>query len=160
VQAGDRQPAAPSGSGDRTWATFRSPIFPPDCRAALLFYPALYEGFGLPVAQAMACGVPAITSRGSALEEIGGKDVVTVEPHRIEEMAAAVERLRCRRVCGPSWANADGDARLNTRGRAAPSSRWPFSKGRRRVAAGAAAAWRRPGKPEQMELNSGVDKPP
>jgi alpha-1,3-rhamnosyl/mannosyltransferase len=61
--------------------------------AALFFYPALYEGFGLPVAQAMACGVPVITSRGSALEEIGGKDVVTVEPHCIDEMAAAVERL-------------------------------------------------------------------
>jgi alpha-1,3-rhamnosyl/mannosyltransferase len=41
----------------------------------------------------MACGVPVITSRGSALEEIGGKDVVTVEPHCIDEMAAAVERL-------------------------------------------------------------------
>lgn len=61
--------------------------------AALFFYPALYEGFGLPVAQAMACGVPVITSRGSALEEIGGKDVITVEPHSIDEMTAAVERL-------------------------------------------------------------------
>jgi alpha-1,3-rhamnosyl/mannosyltransferase len=61
--------------------------------AALFFYPSLYEGFGLPVAQAMACGVPVITSRGSALEEIGGEDVITVEPHCIDEMAAAVERL-------------------------------------------------------------------
>jgi glycosyltransferase involved in cell wall biosynthesis len=61
--------------------------------AALFFYPALYEGFGLPVAQAMACGVPVITSRGSALEEIGGRDVITVDPHGIDEMAAAVERL-------------------------------------------------------------------
>ena len=61
--------------------------------AALFFYPALYEGFGLPVAQAMACGVPVITSRGSALEEIGGDDVSVVGPQCIDEMAAAVERL-------------------------------------------------------------------
>jgi alpha-1,3-rhamnosyl/mannosyltransferase len=61
--------------------------------AALFFYPSLYEGFGLPVAQAMVCGVPVITSRGSALEEIGGKDVITVDPHCIDEMTAAVERL-------------------------------------------------------------------
>jgi alpha-1,3-rhamnosyl/mannosyltransferase len=40
--------------------------------AALFLFPSLYEGFGFPVVQAMACGVPVVTSRGSSLEETCG----------------------------------------------------------------------------------------
>jgi glycosyltransferase involved in cell wall biosynthesis len=68
--------------------------------AAMFLFPSLYEGFGLPVAQAMACGVPVVTSRGSSLEEIGGDAVVLIDPCSVEELAAAVARLAlsaCRR---------------------------------------------------------------
>jgi glycosyltransferase involved in cell wall biosynthesis len=55
--------------------------------AAALVYPSLYEGFGLPVVEAMACGTPVITSRGSSLEEIGGEAAVLVDP--LDESALA-----------------------------------------------------------------------
>jgi anaerobic magnesium-protoporphyrin IX monomethyl ester cyclase len=50
--------------------------------AEMFVYPSMYEGFGLPVVEAMACGVPVITGRTAALSEIGGGAIVEVE--RIE----------------------------------------------------------------------------
>jgi alpha-1,3-rhamnosyl/mannosyltransferase len=61
--------------------------------AAMFVFPSLYEGFGIPVAQAMAAGVPVITSLGSSLEEIAGEDALLVDPHCVEEITAAMERL-------------------------------------------------------------------
>jgi glycosyltransferase involved in cell wall biosynthesis len=61
--------------------------------AAALFYPSLYEGFGLPVAQAMACGVPVVTSNVSALPEIAGEGALYADPHSVNEVRAALERL-------------------------------------------------------------------
>ncbi|MDE5727280.1 MAG: glycosyltransferase family 4 protein [Duncaniella sp.] len=55
--------------------------------------PSTYEGFGLPVAEALAMGVPVITATGSCLEEAGGPDTIYVDPHDHEALARAVNRL-------------------------------------------------------------------
>jgi glycosyltransferase involved in cell wall biosynthesis len=56
-------------------------------------YPSLYEGFGLPVLEAMARGVPTITSTASSLPEVAGDAAVTVDPRSVRGLAAALERV-------------------------------------------------------------------
>jgi glycosyltransferase involved in cell wall biosynthesis len=51
------------------------------------------EGFGLPVVEAMACGTPTITSKGSSLEEIAGGAALLVDPASEEAIVAAMERV-------------------------------------------------------------------
>lgn len=58
--------------------------------AALFLYPTLYEGFGLPVVEAMASNVPVITSNTSALKEIAAGYADLVNPLDVEAMAAAI----------------------------------------------------------------------
>jgi glycosyltransferase involved in cell wall biosynthesis len=60
--------------------------------ADLFAYPSVYEGFGLPVLEAMASGVPVVTSASSAMEEVAGGACLTVEPGSEESLAAALER--------------------------------------------------------------------
>jgi glycosyltransferase involved in cell wall biosynthesis len=61
--------------------------------ASVLVYASLHEGFGLPVLEAMACGCPVITSRGTVLEEVGGDAVMLVDPRSESEIATACSRL-------------------------------------------------------------------
>lgn len=61
--------------------------------ADLFVYPSFYEGFGLPVLEAMACGVPVITSNRSALPEVVGDAGVTVDPDESEPLAHAMHRV-------------------------------------------------------------------
>jgi glycosyltransferase involved in cell wall biosynthesis len=61
--------------------------------ATAFVYPSLFEGFGLPVAEAMACGVPTLASRQSSLPEVVGDAGVLFDPARPEELAAALRRV-------------------------------------------------------------------
>ena len=61
--------------------------------ASLMIYPSLFEGFGLPVIEAMACGTPVITSYGSSLEEIASGAAVLIDPYSISSIAAAIEKV-------------------------------------------------------------------
>lgn len=55
--------------------------------ASLFVFPSLAEGFGFPLLEAMACGVPCISSNSSSLPEVGGDLVQYVDPHRPEDLA-------------------------------------------------------------------------
>jgi glycosyltransferase involved in cell wall biosynthesis len=61
--------------------------------ATVFVYPSLYEGFGFPVAQAMAAGAPVVTSNNSCLPEIVGDAALLVDPKSPMEIAAALTRL-------------------------------------------------------------------
>jgi len=58
--------------------------------ASVFVYPSLYEGFGMPVTEALACGIPVITSNVSSMPEAGATLALTVEPHDSEAMARAI----------------------------------------------------------------------
>lgn len=61
--------------------------------ADFFVYPSLYEGFGLPVLEAMACGCPVITSNVSSLPEVAGDATLLVDPNSVEEIAGAIRNL-------------------------------------------------------------------
>lgn len=82
--------------------------------AAALVYPSLWEGFGLPILEAMACGTPVITSSGSGTEEVAGGAALLVDPMSAGEIADAMRTmlscasssfraLALRRVTAFSW---------------------------------------------------------
>lgn len=61
--------------------------------AELFVFPSLYEGFGLPVLEAMACGVPVVCSNASSLPEVVGDAGLMVDPHDVEGLASAMARV-------------------------------------------------------------------
>jgi len=61
--------------------------------AIALVFPSLYEGFGLPVVEAMACGTPVITSKTTSLPEVAGDAALLVEPTSIDEIMIAIEQV-------------------------------------------------------------------
>ena len=65
--------------------------------ARALVYPSLYEGFGIPVLEAMACGTPVVTSRGGATEEVAGGAAVLVDPTDVDAIAAGIAEADARR---------------------------------------------------------------
>jgi glycosyltransferase involved in cell wall biosynthesis len=65
--------------------------------ARCLVYPSLYEGFGLPVAEAMACGTPVVTAAAGALEEVAGGAAVLVDPRDPAAIAAGIEEALAHR---------------------------------------------------------------
>ena len=60
--------------------------------ARLSVFPSLYEGFGLPVVEAMACGTPIATSQVSSMPEICSDAAEYFDPESVDSMAAAIER--------------------------------------------------------------------
>jgi glycosyltransferase involved in cell wall biosynthesis len=67
---------------------------PPICAGAqALVLPSLYEGFGLPVLEAMACGTPVVASNASSIPEVGGDAVLYFDPTDVEAMTETVRRL-------------------------------------------------------------------
>jgi len=61
--------------------------------AAVFVYPTLYEGFGLPVLEAMACGAPVVAGDVAAVREVAGDGVLRVNPRDVMELAGALRRL-------------------------------------------------------------------
>jgi len=61
--------------------------------ADLFVYPSIFEGFGIPILEALYSRVPVITSRASSMTEVGGEYTVYVDPNNVEEMAAAIKKV-------------------------------------------------------------------
>ena len=62
-------------------------------RADVFAYPSIYEGFGLPVVEAMASGTPVVTSTGGSLPEVAGDAALLVDPYDVAALAAAIRRI-------------------------------------------------------------------
>lgn len=60
--------------------------------AEAMIYISLFEGFGIPILEAMACGVPVITSNKSSMPEVAGDAAILVDPLNIDEIVNAMER--------------------------------------------------------------------
>ena len=61
--------------------------------AVAFVFPSLYEGFGLPPLEAMACGTPVITSDTASMPEVAGDAAIMVDPYSVESISQAMERL-------------------------------------------------------------------
>jgi glycosyltransferase involved in cell wall biosynthesis len=61
--------------------------------ATVFAYPSLYEGFGFPIAQAMAAGVPVVTSNVSSMPEVVGDAGLTVDPNSAGELARVLDQV-------------------------------------------------------------------
>jgi glycosyltransferase involved in cell wall biosynthesis len=61
--------------------------------ATAYLFPSLYEGFGIPVLEAMACGAAVITSNSSALPEVAGDGAMLIDPEDVGQITSAIEQI-------------------------------------------------------------------
>jgi hypothetical protein len=61
--------------------------------AEVFIFPSFYEGFGLPVLEAFACGTPVIASNVSSIPEVAGDAALLIDPHNVEEIANAISKV-------------------------------------------------------------------
>lgn len=61
--------------------------------ASVFVYPSFFEGFGIPIVEALWSGVPVIAAKGSCLEEAGGDDSIYIDPHNASELASAINNI-------------------------------------------------------------------
>ena len=62
-------------------------------QAALFILPSFYEGFGIPIIEAFACGIAVITSNTSACSEVAGEASLTIDPNSVDELTDAIIRV-------------------------------------------------------------------
>jgi len=91
-----KQRVAASGLGDSVVSL--GPVAEADlpalyAGAELFVFPSLYEGFGFPVLEAMACGTPVICSNVSSLPEVAGTAALQIDPRNTDALAAAMDRV-------------------------------------------------------------------
>ena len=65
--------------------------------AEVFVLPSLYEGFGMPILEAMACGCPVVTSNISSMPEVAGEAGILVDPNSVESIAEGIQEARSRR---------------------------------------------------------------
>ena len=63
------------------------------CGATAFLFPSVYEGFGIPPLEAMACGVPVMASKTASLPEVTGDCAVQIDPYDLDSMAQGMEQL-------------------------------------------------------------------
>lgn len=61
--------------------------------ASLFTYPSFFEGFGIPIIEALHSGIPVVAATGSCLEEAGGQDSIYVDPNSVSQMSEAIDRV-------------------------------------------------------------------
>ncbi len=61
--------------------------------ATCFAFPSLYEGFGIPVLEAMACGTPVVTSNVSSLPEVAGEAAIMIDPYDLDALTDALRRI-------------------------------------------------------------------